>query len=230
MEARALKHEASIIKTSKTKQKAKPMGIIAQFKRWQAARQEKRVEKLTALAADLDEAQQHDLLALHQRGFVRAKASGQSITRIYADVENLIRKRLRVVVSPGTYFLSAGSHQNMVTTANYTFVLSPRGKEHLSINAACINANRPVPGARDRFNGVNKVPENVARFLVEARNADPMAIQAGVWTLTDGYSAHQVQRHLVARDRYGNTHQAVSDAHIAEARRILDRLGIRHNL
>src|SRR5919106_1383629 len=122
------------------------MGLIAQFKGWRAARKERRIERLTARAADLTEDQQYDLLFLHERGFVRAKGSGQSITKVYADVENLIRKKLRVVVAPGTYFVSSGGHQNMATTTEYTFTLQPCRTEHLRINAACINANRPIPG------------------------------------------------------------------------------------
>src|SRR5687767_8769684 len=101
------------------------MGPIARFRQWQAARKEQFIERLTSRATDLEDDQQYDLLFLHQRGFVRVKATGQSITRVYADIENLIRKRLRVVVKPGTYFVSSGGHQNMATTAEYTFTLYP---------------------------------------------------------------------------------------------------------
>ena len=206
------------------------MGLISRFRYWQAVRRERRIDILTAKAGDICDGQQYDLLFLHQRGVVRVKATGQSITRIYAGVENLIRKRFDVVVKPGTYFVSSGGHQNMVTTAEYSFTMAPCSKEHLNINAACINAGRPIPGEKDRFCGVARVPDEVARFLEASRLADPMVIQAGVWALTDGYSGHQVQTHLVSRDRYGNTRQAVSDSQVAEARKILNSLGIRHNL
>lgn len=125
------------------------MGLIARFKKWKDARKERRIERLTVRAADLTEDQQYDLLFLHKRGFVRAKGSGQSITKVYADIENLIRKKLRVVVTPGTYFVSSGGHQNMATTTEYTFTLYPCSTQHLDINAACINANRP--------NSINRV-------------------------------------------------------------------------
>lgn len=69
------------------------MNLIARFKQWQHARDERRIEQLTAQASDLNESQQYDLLLLHERGFVRAKGSGQSITRVHAEIENLIRKR-----------------------------------------------------------------------------------------------------------------------------------------
>lgn len=206
------------------------MGLLARFKQWHAARKERRIEQLTAKAADLKEDQQYNLLFLNERGFVRAKASGQSITEIYADVENLIRKRLRVVVTPGTYFVSSGGHQNMVTRREYTFTLYPCSSERMRIDATCINANLPIPGARDRFYGVRRVSDDIARFLEAARSASPMVVQAGVWALTDGYTGDQVQTHLVSQDQYGNTRQAVSSSDIEEARRILNSLGIRHNL
>ena len=191
---------------------------------------ERRIDRRTAKAAGLREDETYDLIFLHERGFVRARGTGQSITEIYGKVENLIRKKLKVVVNPGTYFLSSGSHQNMVTRTEYTFTLWPCSTQHLGIQASCINANRPIPGQSDRFYGVARVSDDLARFLEATQDTDPMVVQAGVWAITDGYSAHDVQTRLVAHDQYGNTRQAVSDAQIAEARRILDRLGINHKL
>jgi hypothetical protein len=206
------------------------MDMIARFKKWQHARKERRVDRLTEQAADLEESQQHDLLFLHERGFVKAKGSGQSITRVHAEVENLIRKKLRVVVAPGTYFVSRGGHQNMATTSEHTFTLYPCSTERVDISAACINANRPIPGAKDKFQGVARVPDNVARFLAASRGEDPMVIQAGVWTLTDAYTREAVVNQLIARDRHGNTTHPITDRHCDQAKAILDRLGVAHRL
>jgi len=57
-----------------------------------------------------------------------------------------------------------------------------------------------------------------------------MTVQAGVWTLTDSYSGDDVKNHLYVQDQQGNRRQAVSDAHIAEAKRILKELGIPNRL
>jgi len=206
------------------------VNLISQFKHWQEARAEQRIEKLTARASDLSENQQHDLLLLHQRGFVRAKGSGQSITQVRAEVENLIRKKLRVVVTPGTYFVSRGGHQNMATTSEYAFTLYPCSTERIDIAAACINAERPIPGEKDKFHGVARVSDDVARFLVASGGEDPMVIQAGVWTLTDAYTRHAAIHHLVARDRHGNTTHPITDRHCDRAKEILDRLGVAHRL
>ncbi|MCP4396504.1 MAG: hypothetical protein GY801_04200 [bacterium] len=178
----------------------------------------------------LGEEQEYDLLFLYQKGFVRARATGQSITQIYGEVENLIDKTLKVIITPGTYFVAKGNYQNMVTRSEYSFTLHPLSARDVSINATCINANLPIPGKDDRFHGVRKVSKNVSRFLKASQHASSMVIQTGVWALTDNYSGHDIKNHLVTRDRYGNTRQAVSDADIAEARRILDSLGISHRL
>ncbi|MGD1046998.1 MAG: hypothetical protein ABR936_16975 [Bacteroidota bacterium] len=206
------------------------MGLISRFRHWQASRKEKRIEQLTAKAVDLSEDQEYDLIFLYVKGFVRAMATGQSITEIYAEVENLIRKKLHVIVKPGTYFVSSGNHQNMVTRRDYSFTLFPCSSKRLNIDAACINASLAVPGKNDRFYGVRRVSDKLSKFLEASKNSDPMVVQAGVWALTDGYTANQVKTHLVARDQYGHTRQAVSDSHIEEARRILNNLSIHNNL
>lgn len=206
------------------------MGLFGGFRNWRENRRLRRIEKLTAKAAGLDPNQTHDLLILHDRGFVRARATGQSITQIYGEVENLIDKSLRVVIKPGTYFVARGNHQNMVTREEYTVTLSPCSTKSVSIDASCINAGLPIPQKQARFYGVRRVSDKVARFLEASSGADAMTVQTGVWALTDNYTGEQVKRHLQVRDRYGNTRQAVSDENVREARRILRDLGISNRL
>lgn len=206
------------------------MELATYFKQWQASRKERRIERLTAKAADLKDEQQYDLLFLHEKGFVRAKGSGQSIKKIFVDVENLIRKKLHVVVKTGTYFVSSGGHQNMATTTEYAFTLLPCATEHLGIKAACINANRPIPGKNDQFYGVARVSDEVARFLEASKTEDSMVIQAGVWTLTDNYSRYDIIKHLISKDSHGNTWHPVTHEHCDRAKEILEKLGIPHRL
>ena len=206
------------------------MGFLDIFKEWQSDRRERRIEKLTAKAAHLDENQQYDLLFLHEGGFIRAKGSGQSITKIYAELENLIRKKLHVVVKPGTYFVSSGGHQNMATNKKYTLTLYPCSTQQIEISATCINADRPIPGKGDRFYGVARVSDEVARFLEATNNEDPMVVQAGVWTLTDNYSRYDVISRLISKDESGNSWHPVTHEHCDRAKAILEQLGIAHNL
>ena len=189
-----------------------------------------RIARLTARAAVLTEDQAYDLLFLCKQGFVRAWATGQSITRIHASVENRLRKRLRVVIRPGTYFVARGDYQNMVTRREYTIMLRPADTEDIALEAACINAGRPIPGTEARFSGVRRVSDDLARFLEAAQRSDPMTVQAGVWSITDGLSAGQVRQRLLVRANSGATRQAISEANIAEARSILNTMGIRHQL
>ena len=74
---------------------------------------------------ELKESEQYDLVDLCGNRFVRAKGTGESITNINAAVENLTRKKIKVVVNPGTYFVAGDGYQNMVTRKEYAFVLNP---------------------------------------------------------------------------------------------------------
>jgi hypothetical protein len=204
--------------------------ITERLKSWREAYRRRRIKRLTEKAVDLEEGKEYDLLFLHNKGFVRARGTGQSIQRIYGEIENMIARKLRVVIKPGTYFVARGNCQNMVTREEYTLTLYPTSTQSVSIDAACINANLPIPGKKDRFYGVRRVSDNVARFLEASKGADPMTVQAGVWALTDNYSGSDVKNHLILRDQYGNRRQAVTDSNIEEARRILKGLGIRSRL
>jgi len=204
--------------------------LLQPWKNWQAARRERRIDVLTAQAADLAEGAEVDLFTLHQRGLVSVQGTGQSIQQIYAKIDNQIRKRLLVVIKPGTYFVSAGNHQNMATRREYRLYLSSCGSQNVAIDAACINAGRPIPGQRDRFEGVQRVSPEVAHFLQATERSDPMTIQAGVWALTDQMSGQQVMSRLVLVDQQGNRRQAISAGNVTEARQILSRLGIVNRL
>lgn len=205
-------------------------GIAAWLRERSAARRESRRVRLLAKASILEDGKEYDLLFLHARGFVRARGTGQSITRIYGEIENLVARQIRVVIKPGTYFVARGNCQNMVTREEYTLTLYPEGTQRVGINAACINAGMPIPSAQHQFFGVRRVSDDLARFLEASAHADPMTVQAGVWALTDHYSGETVKSRLVLRDSFGNERPAVTERHIDEARRILRDLGIRNSL
>lgn len=185
-------------------------------------------DKFSALS--LNESQEYDLLFLEQEGFVRAAATGRSITEIHAEIKSMIGKQLNILIKVGTYFVAQSNCQNMVVRNQYSFKMEPYSVKYLSMNASCINATLPIPNSQNQFIGVRKVSNSVERFLNATQNSDPMVVQAGVWALTDNYSDWEVQMHLIARDQYGRTSSAISYAHIAEARNILNKLGLHHRL
>jgi len=207
------------------------MNILSPIRRWF---QERRDRKAKSLPAGY-----HDVVDLYAKGLVSAKGTGQSITDISAEITSRVSVPLKVSVAHGTYFVSRGNHQNMVTRRKYQFDLRPHGAEHIRVPASCINASLPIPKESDRFRGVSRVPADVRRFMEAAEGEEAMVIQAGVWALTDGYSRSQIQRTLrTRRVRYGGLAEmggtdegpAISNAQIDKAKAILTRLGIRNYL
>lgn len=207
--------------------------VAAVFRKWMTALGESRAAQFAAETGNIREDKAYDLHFLHRKGFVQASGTGQSITEIYAEVKNLIGKRLHIVIKPGTCFVADGRHQNMVTRSAHSLTIDPYGMERFQVKVSCLNANRPIPGGGDRFSDVARVTDDLARFLEASEKADPEVVQAGIWALTDAYSGTDVQRRLVMRGHFdlrGRPTPAISDSQIEEARRILNRLRIRHNL
>lgn len=195
-------------------------------KRWLRSGQ----ERLNRKAAALPEDKVLDLVFLHEQGFVQARATGHSITRVYGEVHNRVSRRLRVRALPGTCFVARGSHQNMVTRCPFRFTLEPGATATMGIEASCLNAARPIPRDTDRFDGVRLAPEPVVRFLEAAQRLDAMTVQAGVWALTDDYTERDVQQRLVQRDRFGPHLPAVTADQVDDARDLLGRLGLPNRL
>jgi hypothetical protein len=210
------------------------MNIISNIKKWFQNRRDRKAKGLPGGYIDI--------VDLYRKGIVTAKGTGQSITDISAEIISRVTLPLKVSVPHGTYFVSRGNHQNMVTRRKYQFDLRPLGTEHIRVPAACINASLPIPSERDRFSGVARVADNVRRFMEAAEGEHAMVIQAGVWALTDGYSRERIQRTLRTRrvsSRYGaslagamgtDEGPAISSAQIDRAKTILDRLKINHPL
>jgi hypothetical protein len=171
-----------------------------------------------------------DVLYLAENGAITVIGVGMDITRVIASTTNLTGKELHVVIAPGTCFTSEGAHQNMVSSQTTRLTLQPHATETVHLQAACVNAERPIPGGSDQFRGVHRVSESLTRFLQHTIDSPEMVRQAGVWAITDNYTGSDVKARLVTRDQFGNQQPAVNDGDIAEARRILDLVGVRHRL
>jgi len=170
------------------------VNLIFTFKEWRQGRRDTRAKHLSDDYVDI--------VTLRQRGILWAKGSGESITHIQAQIESRVRVPIKVLVPHGTYFVSTGSHQNMVTRCEYRFELGPMSTEEISVAASCINARLAIPKDSDGFYGVSRVSTKLRRFLEAAAGEDPMTVQAGVWAITDGYSASQIQGHLRKQVRF----------------------------
>lgn len=195
---------------------------------WKRRRRARAMQRATNRAWMLLDNRPYDLVLLHERGFVKARATGQDITCIHAKLENMLNRPVRVLVKAGVYFHSSGAHQNMATTKSYEVDLQPGETREIAIDATCINADRPIPGTEDYFEGVFYVDRDEARFLEASRGRDRMTVQAGIWAITDQMSRFQVKERLVSRDSGGDESHPIEDKHVDEAKSILNRLKI-HN-
>lgn len=164
---------------------------------------------------------ERDLIELLRFGAVSIGASGRDITRIVIEVRNCLEKPLKLRIDPGTCFSSQGAHQDMVAVETTNLCLIPGGAITVPISAACVNASRPIPKETDGFRRVYPASKLLNRFLRAATRSSPMARQAGVWAITDGYNAGQCQNHLLRRTRDGDSVSAITDDDIDEARRLL---------
>ncbi len=200
------------------------------FKKLKAKRFERLVDQMTEDAKILLDDREYDLILLYERGFVRANGVGQDITNVSARIESLVRKPIKVLIKPGTYFIALGNYQNMATNKEYRFVLESVQTREVHISATCINAGLPIPTENDYFEGVASVDSNVARFILASRGCNTMTIQAGVWALTDRMSRHSIKERLVSRDNLGHESNTINDHHIDEAKRLLKELGISNYL
>lgn len=171
--------------------------------------------------------EEHDLLDLIQHSIIWAGATGQSIHAVVLSVTNLSRTKLSVVVNSGVRFLSGGGHQNMISTARRRFDLSPLGDAHIEVPAVCADAELRIPGDADTFLGIGPAKPELVRVLKRMEGMDGMTVQAAIWAITDGYSALEVMTRL--RDSHTERF-AITAEHCIEAKRILDELGILHNL
>jgi hypothetical protein len=208
------------------------MNLIRSIRNWNQQRRTRRAEALPDGYIDI--------VHLHRKGLVTAKGTGQSITEITAEIVSRVNIPLKVSVAQGTYFVSRGNHQNMVTRRECRVDLAALGRKTIFVPPTCINATLPIPGQSDRFSGVARVPEKVQRFLEAAQGEDAMVIQAGVWALTDGFTRSRIQsalrtrrvstRHGVPVDGGYDSGAAISDFQIDKAKKILDDLHIRTNL
>jgi hypothetical protein len=209
------------------------MKLIAWIGDWINRRRDKKARKLPD--------DYNDLVSLFRKGIVSARGTGQSISDIRAEIISRVRLPVKVLVKHGTYFVSEGAHQNMVTRKEYRFVLDPLEARSIQVPASCINAALPIPGGNDKFRGVSRVSRNLSRFLEAVEGEDAMTIQAGVWAITDNYTASQIQQHLRIRrssrtgicfdsNSYTDGGPAISSSKINRAKEILNELGIRTNL
>ena len=112
----------------------------------------------------------------------------------------------------------------MVLYKTRRLYLFRRWRRRIVLRAACMNATRPVPGYRDTFIDVAKADESLILLLRRARRKNPKIIQAGVWAITENFSAHDIQPALattITSSIEARRQTSISHRQIAAAKRIL---------
>jgi len=189
---------------------------------------EKKRQFLDAISTSLNE--YYKVQDLCEFDLIDVKAVGESIQNINVIVQNKKSIKINVHIPHGTYFISSGSHQNMVTRKEYKFILNALESKNIFLPVSCINAHLPIPNNESNFKGVALVSEVLTKFLIESEGEDEMTIQAGVWSITDNLDRESLLTRLFAYDQFGNKQNAISNYHIDIAKKILDKLKIKNNL
>jgi hypothetical protein len=191
----------------------------------------RRERVLSRMLGGTGELRQHDLVETARLRLIDVIGIGGAITYVDVTITNLTDYRLRIRMSPGTCFVATGQCQDMAVRREECLELSPRGMATQRVAAVCVNAARPIPKNTDRFHKLRSVPDDLRRFLCATENADPMVVQAGVWSLTDRYTPSQIRARLHNRDSAaGRVSEAITNNDVMEAKRILDGLRIRSHL
>jgi hypothetical protein len=85
----------------------------------------------------------NDVVDLYKKGLISAVGTGQSITDISAEIRSRVNVPLKASVAHGTYFVSRGNHQNMVTRRKYQFDLRPQATERINdTRQSCISQKK----------------------------------------------------------------------------------------
>lgn len=169
----------------------------------------------------------HDLRA---QGQVSIEAQGESITVLIVSISNLSDADLKVRIPKGTLFLASGNWQDMVTTDSVTVMISATGSSRLRIPVACARAGLPIPNESNGFREVVRAKGDLAKLmnsLCEGHGLSTLAVQAAVWSVTDGYSASQIQDRLLDAKTGA---KVITPTHLNKARQILEGAGFSNRL
>ena len=163
------------------------------------------------------------LLEAVKKKYVRFSAHGSSISSSYMNIKNETDMKLHLIIPAGTFLnANSSSYQNMVLT-NPKDVVIDAGKTYSgSVNTACMNIHRDIPGSNSTF-GIAQRADNhllskVIKLLNEA-NYNYSVKQAAIWIITDGatYSdmgilQDQYRRRIIDFDDYQKAVSIVNEA------------------
>lgn len=152
-----------------------------------------------------------------QRGWVRSRVTGNGLQSVDLTVTRRARRPLDVSIPAGTFFVSAGSSQNMVACADSSADLSASRSADVTVSAACANFYEAEPDQSNRFSVKAEHPDPMLRRLLAVigrQNPDQNASQLAIWSITDNPSRDDVAGHIVPTPSDDDYHGA---AHLLRA-------------
>lgn len=131
----------------------------------------------------------HDVADLIAAQKVEATALGSGIRSIELQLRRRVDHPITVRIPVGTFLVSRNAAaQNMVTTIEEQVTLTTPAWRTVTVQAACANRPRDIPGRDDHFD-VRRSPrqKELQRLMpvLRAAGADYAIQQAAVWIVTD---------------------------------------------
>lgn len=172
-----------------------------------------------------------DVVTLLQAGKVEAEAEGSGIEAVAVRLRRRTSHPILVRIPVGTFFVARdASVQNMVTTAEAEVTLSSADWTTITVDAACANRPRDIPGTGDRFTVTRSPRQAELQRLIPVLRAASVGYdvrQAAVWIVTDdaNYGDLGILVRRSAFQLFGGT-RAIDETETARAMKILADSGI----
>ena len=171
-----------------------------------------------------------DIVDLLKEGKIKAKPSGSGIKNVKLELKLEVEYKIPVRIPVGTFFLCAGSAQNMVTTREKTVVLENDDWISVTVEVACANRTRDIPRSKDTFNIERSPKQQELQELIpllRKANASFAIRQAAVWIVTDDADYDDLGL-LVSRTQFqmfGGS-RVVKESECARAMQVCQEAGI----
>jgi tetratricopeptide (TPR) repeat protein len=179
----------------------------------------------------LDEIRQaRDIVDLLQEGKIEVASQGGGITKVLVRLRRLAPQPLAVRIPVGTYFVSSNTAaQNMVTTGDKRVWLVTEEWQSVSIDAACANQPKRIPGGSDTF-AVQRSSQQVELTklmpVLERAKVDYKTRQAAVWIVTDNASYSSLGVLRVSQSGGAGGRRLIKEQEAARAIKICHEAGI----
>jgi hypothetical protein len=177
---------------------------------------------LDDILQDMEGRQIVDLIAQKK---VEARAKGSGIEEVEIELCRLVKHELSVLVPAGTFFVSRGSAQDMVTTNDEEFTLEKEECISVTVPVACADLDRLVPRSDDTFDILpSSQQEEMQKLAPLLREASSEVRQAAVWIVTDNADYDALGTLVSGLGGFGP--RVIKEDEAARAMKLVDEAGI----